>query len=461
MLALLDYVPGDHQRQITDHILQIDRGNVWSGMGTGKTVATLTALDIAHNILGDDHPTLVLAPLRVARSTWPAEQRKWKHLRNLPVVCAAGTPDERRRALAQDVPVVTINYDNIPWLVEHYGKRWPFRRVVSDESTRLKGFRLRNGGLRAQQLGRVAHTPTRTWVNLTGTPAPNGLVDLWGQNWFCDAGVALGRTFEAFKERWFKPEPRGERTVWVPHEWAQAQIEERLRPITITVVNPLGVDEPIRNVIRVPLPPKALRHYREMEREFFTELAGHEIEAFNSAARSAKCMQIASGAVYTDPDQPGVWAPVHDALLEALDSVVTEAAGMPVLVAYQWKHDLERILKTFPQARHLDDDPRTIDDWNAGRVPMLAAHPASAGHGLNLQDGSNILAFFGVWWDLELHDQIIERIGPTRQKQSGYDRSVYIHYLIAENTMHETALQRIETKRSVQDVLLEAMRRRR
>ena len=186
---------------------------------------------------------------------------------------------------------------------------------------------------------------------------------------------------------------------------------------------------------------------------------GHELEAFNAASRTIKCLQLANGAVYTD-DKRTDFQDLHDVKLQALDEIVEEANGMPVLVAYHFKSDLARLQRSFPRGRVLDSDPQTIRDWNAGKIPVLFAHPASAGHGLNLQDGGNILAFFGLWWNLEEHLQIIERIGPTRQAQAGHDRPVFIHYIVAEDTVDDLVLNRLETKRGVQDILMEAMKQR-
>lgn len=208
------------------------------------------------------------------------------------------------------------------------------------------------------------------------------------------------------------------------------------------------------------LPTRARRLYRDMEREMFLALdGGVEVEAFNAASKTIKCLQLANGAVYTD-DTGGAWAEIHDAKLQALDDVIEEASGMPVLVAYHFKSDLARLLKAFPGGRHLDHDPQTIREWNAGRIPVLFAHPASAGHGLNLQDGGNILVFFGHWWDLEQYQQLIERIGPTRQAQAGHGRPVFIYHIVAADTVDETVMQRRESKRTIQDLLLESMKRR-
>jgi len=449
----------DYQRAVVAHILERERCNVWAGMGTGKTLSSLTALD-GMAALEDPFPALVLAPLRVAQSTWPDEVRKWPHLRGLRIAAAVGSPADRERALrGQDI--VTVNYENVPWIVEHMGEDWPFKTVIADEATRLKGFRLRQGGVRAQALGKVAHKRVRRWVNLTGTPAPNGLMDLWGQQWFIDSGQRLGRSFHAFQARWFamrKPHPNAQWGEVVPLPHAQREIEDLLSDVTITVKAEDYLDLPplIENVIRVELPAKARRHYRELEREMFTMLAGQEVEAMSAAALSVKCLQLANGAAYVAGGE--AWEEVHDEKLAALHSVVHEAAGAPVLVAYHFRSDLARLQRAFPQGRALDADPATVREWNEGRVPLLFAHPASAGHGLNLQHGGNILVFFGLWWNLEEHEQIIERIGPTRQAQAGFNRPVYVHRIVTAETVDELVLSRLKSKASVQEVLLQAMK---
>lgn len=461
----------DYQWAIVDHIIANPRCNVWAGMGTGKTLSVLTALDFLFNTMGEEGPALVLAPLRVAQSTWPDEVRKWPHLSRLTISAVVGDADERLAALKRKAQVYAVNYDVIPWLVEALDGAWPFKIVVPDEATRLKNFRITQGGKRASFLGAVAHEKTERWINLTGTPAPNGYNDLWGQQWFIDAGQRLGRSFSAFEARWFAwkrsdPNDPYKKTKFLLDN-AQSQIEALLKPVTITVRASDYLDLPplVENVIEVDIPASARRHYRELEKELFTRLeGGAEVEVFNAASLTMKCLQCANGAIYLDPVQyppvngEQVTIEVHDAKLQALESVVEEAAGMPVLVAYHFKSDLSRIQRAFPQARTLDADPGTIRDWNAGRIPMLLAHPASAGHGLNLQDGGNILVFFGLWWDLEQHEQIIERIGPTRQAQSGHNRPVYVHRIVAKKTVDELVLRRLKTKASVQSLLLDAMK---
>ena len=452
------FTPRPYQNMIIDHILDTPRCAIWSGMGTGKTVSTLTALEIL--MMTEDAPMLVVAPLRVAIGTWPDEVLKWDHLKNVNVSVIAGNEKERIAAIRTPAQIYTTNYEQLVWLTAYWGDKWPYATVVLDESTKVKSFRLRQGGKRAQALGSVSHTRIKRMIELTGTPASNGLKDLWGQAWFVDAGVRLGRTFTAFSQRWFVTARDG--FGLTPTKGAQAEIQDKLRDVCLTIEAKDWFDlrQPIINNIEVTLPVKARKHYKEMEKEMFTSLdTGHEVEAFNAAAKTQKCLQIANGAMYVG-EGAIEWTELHKAKLEALDSVIEEAAGMPVLVAYHFKSDLARLRAAFPKARVLDADPATIREWNEGRIPLLFAHPASAGHGLNLARGGNILAFFSLNWSLENYMQIIERIGPMRQKQEGLDRPVFVHHIMADDTVDYMVLERLKSKRTVQEILLEAMERR-
>jgi len=446
-----------YQQLIINHILDNPRCAIWAGMGTGKTVATLTALETLQMV--DDGLILVIAPLRVATTTWPDEVLKWQHLAGMSVVTITGSEKERIAAVRSKSQIFATNYEQLVWLTNYWGDNWPYTTVILDESTKVKSFRLRQGGKRAQALGKVAHTRIKRLIELTGTPASNGVKDLWGQLWFVDAGTRLGRTYSAFNSRWFRPDVTGFGVVPLPG--AQKEIEQKLGDVCLTIEAKDWFDlkEPIINDIFVTLPAKARKHYKEMEDKMFTELEGIEFEAFNAAAKTIKCLQLAAGAAYSDDTRLN-FIETHKVKLEALESILEEAAGMPVLVAYNFKSDLARLKKAFPQGRELDKNPKTLKDWNAGKIPIMFAHPASAGHGLNLQDGGNILVFFSPNWNLEEHLQIIERIGPTRQLQAGYDRPVFIHRIIAKDTVDEIVLARLTSKRKVQDLLLEAMNKR-
>lgn len=450
----MTFKPHPYQEEAMAHLYKVRRAALWMPMGGGKTVTTLTALDTL-SVVEDVFPALVLAPLRVARSTWPDEVKKWPHLAHLRVSVITGTPKQRERALAAEADIYCTNYDNLVWLRKELGDEWPFKTVVSDEFTRLKSFRIRQGGSRARALGQVAHTHVSRFIGLTGTPAPNGVKDLWGQIWFLDQGERLGRTFSAFEQRWFRKGYDGYSLV--PYEHTQKEVEDKLRDICLTVQG-LQVDEPITSPVYVDLPPMARKVYDAMEKEMFAVLNDEGVEAANAAVRTQKCLQLANGALYVDDD--GNWEAAHDAKLDALESIIEEANGAPVLVAYNFKHDLERLRGRFRQGRVLDADPDTIRQWNAGRISVLFAHPASAGHGLNLADGGNILAFYGVNWNLEEHMQIIERIGPMRQKQAGYDRPVFVYPILARDTVDDLVMERLTTKKSTQEVLLEALKRR-
>jgi SNF2 family DNA or RNA helicase len=459
------YTPHPYQDILTEHILEHPRGNRFAGMGMGKTVAHLTAID-AMNVAEGTVPTLVLAPLRVAKSTWPREAQKWDHLRNIEVSPIVGTPAERLRAIRADANVWTINYDNLPWLVNEFADtRWPYRRIIADESTRLKNFRIKGGGVRAAALAQVAHQECDVWSNTTGTPAPNGLKDLWGPQWFVDRGRRLGKTYEAFKMRWFHMSHTGYGVD--PTDFAQEQIQNEIKDCTVAL-DPrdwFDLEEPIKKDVWIDLPLHARAKYRELERMMFTELKelvtqqGRIVTALNSAALSMKCLQLASGTAWIDREHNLVSA-VHDEKLEALESLLNEAGGMPVMVVYQWVPSKNAILKRFPAARFFDASAQTEDDWNAGRIPLLVIHPQSGGHGLNLQFGGNIICFYDQWWDLEQYDQVLERIGPVRQLQAGLNRNVWVYHLLARDTVDEDVRIRRESKREVQDILLDAMKRR-
>jgi SNF2 family DNA or RNA helicase len=451
------FKPRAYQTEMAKFIVTHERCALFVPMGLGKTTSVLMALDALS--LVDSGPILVIAPLRVARATWPDEIRKWDRFSQMTISVVCGTPAERSKALAKSAHIHVTNYENLEWLTKYLGDAWPFTTVICDESSRLKGFRLRQGSVRAKALGKHAHTKIKRFIALSGTPCPNGVKDLWGQAWFLDAGVRLGRTYSAFTDRWFSQSFDGYGLI--PHKHAQSEIENLISDICVSLdpKDHFDLKDPIVTTIEVTLPPDAMKKYREMETEMFASFDGEEVEAFNAASRTIKCLQIANGSIYTD-ETSSTWADVHSEKIKALESIVEEAAGAPILCVYHFKSDLARLLKAFPQGRALDKKPATLADWNSGKIPILFIHPQSAGHGLSLQDGGNILVFFAHWWSLEERMQVAERIGPTRQAQSGYDRPVFIYNIIAKSTVDELVIERIATKKSVQDLLLERIKAR-
>lgn len=468
------FVPRVYQRPMTQFIVDTPRCNLYAGMGTGKGPATLEAIATLF-LFGEINRVLVVAPKRVAMSTWPGEIEKFcSSFGHMTCAAAIGNAERRHAAIQSGADITTINYENLTWLVENYGAAWPFDMIVCDESSRLSGLRVSlqtsktgkkfltgQGGSRAKSLARVALTKAKRFVNLSGTPAANGLEQLWGQCFYLDAGLRLGTSFTAFQNRWFRQLPGGDGYARIePLPYADEQIRSAIKDLTISIEAKDHFDLPplIENIVTVDLPPSARKQYKEIEQEFFTEIEGHTIEAFSAGAKSQKCLQLAAGAAYTD--DKGNWVEVHDAKIEALQSVIEEAAGMPVLVFYHFKSDLARIQKTLPKAVHLGAKTQTIDDWNAGRIPVLLAHPQSAGHGLSLQHGGNICCFFSSNWSLEADSQAIERIGPTRQAQSGYKRPVFVHRIVAKGTLDEVVVARLKSKASIQDALMEAMKNR-
>lgn len=455
-LALREY-----QKLALAHFAEHPRSALWAGMGMGKTLSSLAYLDAANAV--DEKPTLVLAPRRVAVHTWPDEAKQWGLGTVVPIV---GTPAQRLAALNRTSLVHTMSYDNIPWLMETLNGRRPWGRIIADESTRLKGYRLRHGGKRTAALATMAHEVAE-FHELTGTPAANGLIDLWGQMWFLDKGHRLGRTYTAFVERWFRLGYDGYSQEPLPG--AQEEIMARCKDLCLSLdpADWFDLMEPRVTNLYVELPPAARTLYRTVEKEMFAQLAERSITAVNAAAKSSKLLQICNGAAYLDPltfDDTAPkreWKEVHDEKLEALASVIEELAGNPLLVAYHFRSDLSRLQRAFPAGRTLDDSGDVIGEWNRGRVPVLFVHPASAGHGLNLQFGCHSIAFFGHWWNLEERLQVIERIGSVRQAQAGFKRTVDIFNIIARDTVDELVIDRVQSKKSVQDLLLAYMKRRR
>lgn len=439
-------------------MLDVPRCSLFMGMGLGKTSSVLSVLDILRMCGSNFFPALVIAPLTVADSVWDREVHKWDVFRGeLSVVKILGTRDERMDALKRKpiADIYTINYENLPWLVETLGDKWPFKIVIADESTRLKNFRMRGGGARATALSHVARMTGR-WINLTGTPAANGLTDLWGQLWFNDFGERLGRTYTIFFDRWFVEDPYSRRKTMLPG--ADHEIYAAIRDITLALRTEdclPDLEKPQVINIDVNLPPKARALYDDMERHFWIDIGEEGIEAPTAAVKSMKLAQLSSGSIY---DAAGAVHWVHNAKIEALKDLV-ESIQEPVLVAYHFVFEIEQIIKAFPKAR-LRKGPKDDDDFNAGKIDMLLAHRQSAGHGIDLAVGGRNLVNYTHTWDMELQSQILERIGPARQYQHELKRKVRIFNLMGVDTVDSAMVERVESKISVQEALMLARSKR-
>ena len=467
------YSPRPYQSLIHNYALDNLRCNIFASPGMGKTSSAISVFDTLRTF-GEAKRALVLAPKRVAMNSWPDEMGKWKEtFGHLTIAAACGTPSQRLAAIKSAPDILCVNYETMEWLIAQYGEQWPFDMVFADESTRLKGLRISiqksklgkefiagQGASRAKAIAKIAHTKVRRWVNMTGSPAPNGIVDCWGQQFFVDRGQRLGNSFSAYSDRWFRAVPGGDGYSQIePMPHAQAEVERLLAQTSITVdaKDWFDIKAPIERHIMIDLPPAARKQYNEMQKELFTWVQDNPLEAFNAGTKSLKCLQLASGSVILDKD--GKWAAVHDEKIEALKSIKEETNGENLLVAYQFRADRERILKAFPKARALDDNPRTLKDFQDGKIPMLVVHPASAGHGLDMQQSCRTLVDYSSGYNLEFDEQVIERIGPTRQLQSGFDRAVFRYRIIARDTLEETSvLPRLKHKMSVQDSLKAAMK---
>jgi len=468
------FKPRPYQEEATKFILRNPRANLHIEPGLGKTAIVLNAID-AMIAAGFKGKILVLGPLRVARSVWIEEKNKWGHLSYLRIVSVTGTREERLAALQEEADIFCCNYENLQWLVNQVGDKWPFRGIVADESTHFKSHRssfvtnehgtcfLRcTGGARAKSIARLAFTKTLYFWNLSGTPVSNGLADLWGCQFFIDKGEALGRSYTAFENRWYRRgNSRFDRYSLTLFDHSEKEIREAIAPTTFTLraKDYLDLGEEITNTIFVDLPPAARKLYNEMEKELYIEIKAGSVEVFTLADRSNKLHQMCNGAIIYE--RKGAFEKLHDAKIEALKSVIEEAAGMPVIVVYQFRADLERLEEAFPKGRKFDTKKKTEDDFKKGLIPILFLHPASAAYGIDgFQYVTNIIAFFSVDWNLGQRQQTIARIGAVRQFQAGFKRPVFVHQIICRSSVDEDILERIQTKKTVAEVLSDGLARR-
>lgn len=449
------FTPRVYQHNMIKHMAQHSRCAIWAGMGMGKTSACL--LYLTYLATYDQSKILVIAPLRVARDVWPVEITQWhtfKHLICSPIV---GSLSARGRALRRKADIYTINYENIPWLIKTVGKRWPWRTVIIDESTKIKSFRLRQGGKRARALAKMAWTKIEKIIELTGTPSPNGLLDLWGQLWFLDKGERLERTYGAYCAKYFRYKHLNSFSL-IATDFAPDIIADKVKDICMSLraEDWFDIKKIMHYKIPVHLTPDQRKVYLEFQATMYMQLHdGEEVTAAFAAALTMKSLQYVNGAMYTGGDNKN-WTEVHNLKIEALKSIIAEMPGENIIVAYHFKSDIARLKQNFPQGVLLDHKSETLEKWNAGEISLLFAHPASAGHGINMQHGGRTIVFFGHSWNMEHREQIIERIGPVRQIQSGYNRVVYVYDIYAPNTVDALVLQRHESKKTIQDILLAA-----
>lgn len=444
----MKYEPHNYQQFATDFILEHPISCLMLDMGLGKTVITLSALWQLALDSFDVSRILVIAPKRVAEDTWPKELSKWEHLYGLDATLVMGTQAEREAALRQQTFLYITNRENVSWLVANHP--WDFDMVVIDELSSFKS----NQAQRFKAMKKVRPLVSRI-VGLTGTPAPNSLLDLWPEMYLMDMGQRLGRFIGGFRDRFFTPDKRNREIIYSykPREGAEEAIYGLISDICISMkaVDYLDMPELIMNRVEVSMDSRERKIYDDFQRDMVVSLQGEELDAVNAAALSGKLTQMANGAVYGENRKV---LHIHDRKLDALEDLMEAANGKPLLVAYWYEHDLQRIKARFKNARCIDTT-QDIDDWNAGKIPLALIHPASAGHGLNLQDGGYTIVWFGLTWSLELYQQLNARLWRQGQKHT-----VVIHHIVTKDTHDEDVLRALDKKDTRQSALIDAVRAR-
>lgn len=457
-------------------------------MGFGKTVITLTAIRHLLDTFQVGH-VLIIAPLLVAEDTWPDEIESWSHTSVMDYEVLTGPPDRREQRALRKSEISIINTENVGWLVEFWGDEWPYDMVVIDEISRFKNPSKKTKPTKVavqkamdaainglpkgtpddkvdaavkKAVKQVRGNPTRfgalcsvrkriEWVvGLTGTMSPNGLLDIWSQYYLLDMGERLFSSFNQYRTRWFEGDYMGYK--YTPRPGSFEQIVEQISDITLSMKTEDYVDMPpiMFNTIRVKLPAKVMAQYRKFEKTMLLE--DHDIEAVNAGVLTGKLLQLANGSVY---DEDGSAIEIHSLKLDALDSVIEEANGSPVLVAYSYQFDLEKLRKRYPKAEVVGESPNLQRRWNNGEISILLAHPQSAGHGLNLQYGGCITVWYGLCWSLEYYQQLNKRLHRPGQKET-----VVIHHIVAEGTVDERVMAVLPEKDALQDALVEATKYR-
>jgi len=462
----------NYQVRTVDHLLQSDQSMLHQAMGLGKTIASLTAITDLFDTL-QIRAVLIVAPLRVCQTVWRQESKKWDHTHWLRFSLIHGTPDKRMRAIRRQANVYLINYENLNWLQKYLettflkqGRYLPFDMVIYDEVSKLKNARTRQGAERGKAALKMLPFIRRR-IGLTGTPASNGLLDLFGQYLVVDGGARLGSSFEHYKQSYFiQTDRQGYR--YAPGFGAAEAIANVIGDITISMAAEDYLDMPdlLTNDIMLTLPPALQESYDDIEREMMVQLeSGQQIEVFNAASLINRTLQFANGAIYTSPGQPD-WEQIHDVKLDALEDIVEESAGEPVIVAFEFQHDAHKILKKFPNAvwfsAKLTEKQATqaIEDFRTGKLSMLIGHPGSLGHGLDrLQQAGHIVVWYGMNWSLDLYDQTIARLW-----RQGQERPVMVHRLIMDNTtdlvVREALARKASDETSIKSAIMDYWRRK-
>ena len=443
----MKYVPYEYQQYATRFIEKNEVAAIFLECGLGKSVITLTAIK---NLIskGEVKKVLVIAPLRVGKTTWPDEIEKWEHLKGLTYSVAIGTVKERESALRKNADITIINRENVEWLIAKSGVPFDYDMVVIDELSSFKSYKAK----RFKYLLKARPTVERI-VGLTGTPSSNGLMDLWAQFRLLDLGERLGRYITRYREGYFTPDKRNAQVVfsYKPLPGAEEKIYDKIGDITISMKakDYLKMPDLVMNTVKVKMSDKDGAIYEQLKDDMFIDIREEEIDVANAAALSNKLQQLANGAIY-GADKKVIR--IHDGKLDALEDLIESANGKPVLVAYWFKHDLERIKERFPFVCEIKN-PDDIKAWNKGEILVGIIHPASAGHGLNLQQGGSTMIWFGLTWSLELYQQTIARL-----YRQGQTKTVVVHHIVTEGTIDELMLVSLDRKEKRQDALIDAVK---
>lgn len=443
----MKFKPHDYQKKAIEFVVKNPKCGLFLDMGLGKTIITLTGLKILRDEYFDITKVLVIAPKTVAEASWTFETEKWDHLKDLKVLAITGSPLQRKKQLSEEADVYTISRDNVAWLVDYLKTDWDFDTLVIDELSSFKN----NQSKRFKKLRTITPYLNRV-IGLTGTPAPNGYLDLWAQLYLLDRGERLEKSITKFRTKYFNAYSRGMYTDYQLKEDSKGMIDEAVSDICMSMTAKdylKTLKDPIFIDVKVELSPKELKAYKTMAKEAILQLEESDVVALSAAVVTNKLLQIANGAVYDVEKQYHV---IHDKKLDALEELIEQAGKENILVFYNYQSDLERIKAKFTEAIKFEDKEQ-LEDWNSGKIKLLLAHPASAGHGLNLQEGGSIIVWFGLTWSLEQYLQANARLHRQGQKDV-----VRIYRLIAKDTVDERVLEVLNGKRITQDELIQKLK---